>query len=124
MTFQLFVVSLLVAGIATGWRNLLSDIPTLSNIVKKLPYLLRKPVQCGFCFTFWLALAAVLTIDVLPGFSLVLNFDAPVVFASGLEVLARWMAVGMLSVIIRFGYVALQELVHYQVHEVRGKHSH
>lgn len=123
MLIQLLITSLFVAGIAVCWRNLQTDLNALSSALSKLPYLLRKPLTCGFCFTFWAALATALIANPLAGVSGLWQTSVPAAWQPLADLFVGWVVVGMLAVIIRFGYVVLQELVHYQVHHLRHSTS-
>ncbi len=125
MFLNLTFYAMAVAGLAVCWRNLLVDLPGLARVVDRLPYLLRKSLRCGFCSTFWLALVTVLLFEPLPQWTVVVRFTFLQNGAPIFSLFAVWMIVGLYAVCWRFGYVVLQELVHYQVHYLRNdKHTH
>jgi hypothetical protein len=125
MILQLIVTSIFVAGIAVCWRNLQTDLPCLSKLLNELPWGWRKPLTCGFCFTFWVALVTTLIANPLTGVSVSFNANLPASWFFLTDIFVGWVTVGMLAVIVRFGYVVLQELVYYQVHHLRhNEHQH
>ncbi len=121
--FTDYIFSILtIAGIAVLWRNLLHDLPKLKQFTHSLPWFFRKALNCGFCFTFWISLFFVIIFNPLHDWLPPFRFYIPYSFL--LNILCSWMTVGIGAVIIRFGYVALQELVHYQVHELNREEGH
>lgn len=124
MLIDYFFSILTVAGIAVLWRNLLKDLAWLKHLVGKLPWILKKAVSCGFCFTYWLSLFFVILCNPLQGWLPPLRIDLSSYLILPLQILMSWMIVGIGSVIIRFGYAALQELVHHQVHTVSQTDPH
>ena len=116
------LTSFTVAGIAVLWRSFLYDSAALRDGIRaRLPKFFAKALTCGMCFTYWLSLLVVVVFDPLGGWLPPLRFGvAPWAYAP-LQITVSWMAIGMLSVFIRFSYAALSELVHYQVHHVNHK---
>jgi hypothetical protein len=114
--FQSIIFSVLsISGVAVLWRKLLHDHPVWKDwIVFHMP-VLGKALTCGLCFTYWLALFFVLWRNPLP------NWTGSVFVV---HVSLSWMVVAFISVFLRFSYVAIQELVHYQVHHLRQEHHH
>lgn len=97
-----------VAGVAVLWRNFLEMNPRVRDLLRKyLPAALFKALTCGSCFTYWIALAAVVMVGSSPG---------------PLHLFLDWMATAMGASIIRFGYVYIQESVHDIVHS-RDRHE-
>jgi len=115
---------LVVAGIATLWRNLLAMNAPLRDGVHSLPF--QKALTCGFCFSYWLSLLAIVLWQPQFGSAIPsLRWQFLEVLEPCIRFIASWMVLGMGSVIVRFGYVAIQELVTYQVHQLNGSgHSH
>ncbi len=119
MPIDFILSGMSVAGIAVVWRNWLEDHSNWKSwIQKKLGYG-NKVLTCGSCFTYWIAL--LLTLITKP-----LLFWQPLSNVSILiigNIILQWMALAWLSVFLRFAYVALQELVSYQVHTIKD-HTH
>jgi len=109
-----------VAGIAVLWRNWLEDHKNFKKWIEKYSGGFSKALTCGSCFTYWIALFVTLVVQPL-------SFWTPVgdtvLFYVFINILLQWMALSWLSVFLRFAYVALQELVNYQVHTLRN-HDH
>lgn len=109
-----------VAGATVLWRNWLEDHKGLKSWIMNSLGGFHKALTCGSCFTYWLALIATLAIRPLETWQ-------PLSFAMSFTWLANvavhWMTLAWLAVFLRFAYVALQELVNYQVHTLRN-HDH
>lgn len=109
MIINFLLGAMAIAGFAVIWRNILENHPSLKKWITSIFSFgkIHKVVTCGSCFTYWLALAYTLTITPLaawtPSFSVI-------------DIFLQWMALSWLSVTLRFGYVAVQELVSRQVH--------
>ncbi len=114
--FQSIILSVLtISGVAVLWRKLLHDHPQWKEwIVFRMP-VLSKALTCGLCFTYWLAFFFVLWRNPIP------NWTHSVLIT---HFFLSWMVVAFVAVFLRFLYVSLQELVHYQVHVLRGEHHH
>jgi hypothetical protein len=117
--FYLLISALAVAGAAVLWRNILENHPKLKASISNILGKADKVLLCGSCFTYWLSLVFVLIFNPLSG--LVINAGNKI-FQDFSHCFISWMALGMMSVIIRFGYVAIQELVSYQVHKLHDNH--
>lgn len=124
MIITIFLTGAFVAGVAVLWRNLIYDNKGLRDALHtRLPKTIQTALTCGFCFTFWFALLTVLILNPLQGWQLPLRFAIAPAFLFIFQLFSSWMIVGVIAAIIRFSYVALQELVHYQVH-VQNKRDH
>lgn len=105
-----------VAGLAVLWRNWLADHPHWQDWLENHFKNSHKALTCGSCFTYWLSLVFTITAKPLAGW---MPFHSwwPINLA------AQWLALAWLSVFLRFLYIALQELVSYQVHNLKN-HTH
>jgi hypothetical protein len=117
---KFFLSSAAVAGVAVIWRNWITDHPNFKQWIENALGPLKRTLLCGSCFTYWLALAFTITAEPI---SYWMPF-APSAVGLVADVFARWMALSWSSVFLRFLYVALQELVHYQVHHLKDDHRH
>lgn len=122
------LTSITVAGAAILWRNLIYDSAKFGGALKKLPKQVHHALTCGFCFTFWLALASVIVFNPLRSWMPPSRMEVPnppLPFAPFFEIIFSWMIIGTLAVIVRFGYIAIQEFVHYEVHHLNHReHTH
>lgn len=122
MILTLFITSSLVAGVALIWKDFLNDSKEVRAwITKNFPYLIRKPLFCGFCFTCWTAFLAALIIDPIPGWHITMTTAVVPWFAGLLRFLSVWMTVALLAVTIRAIVIAFEELLHYIVHTLNGR---
>ncbi|MFM2357996.1 MAG: hypothetical protein RJA61_733 [Candidatus Parcubacteria bacterium] len=117
MIFDFILSGMSVAGIAVIWRNWLEDHSNWNIWIKKYLGKGHKILTCGSCFTYWLALTLTLTTKPL-GLWLPFGVEFNILNAA-----LQWMALSWLGVFLRFSYVALQELVAYQVHTLKN-HIH
>lgn len=119
--FDIVLGSMAIAGFAVVWRNWLEDHAGLKAwILHAFRYgKLHKVVTCGSCFTYWLALAYTIAFAPLAPWTPAAGYGA----APLMNMFIHWMTLAWLSVTLRFLYVALQELVSYQVHKLKG-HQH
>jgi hypothetical protein len=116
MLINFFLSSCAIAGIAVLWRNILNDHVSLKEGIENKLKFFHKIFTCGSCFTYWISLLFVVLSDPL-------DFWLPF-SAEFFNLFVHWMAVAFLSVIMRFTYISIQELVYYQVHHLREDHSH
>ena len=64
MLTTVLLTSLAVAGAAVLWRNLSLEGSAIHEwLYNHTPKLHRRALLCGFCFTYWLALAATILFD-------------------------------------------------------------
>jgi len=120
------IIACALAGGAVVWRNLLHDLPRLRPFLfRTLPYIIAKPLTCGFCSTLWATLGLLFFIDPLHGWSPLFLVPFPDPISRTIGFFLRWMALGYLAVTLRFFFAALQETVYYQVHTLGGPdHPH
>ncbi len=114
------LTSMAVAGAAVLWRNWLEDHKSWKTWITAHLGRLHKSLTCGSCFTYWLGLVATLAVRPLDFW---VPFGDAGLISFLLNTFAQWMTLAWLSVLFRFAYVALQELVNYQVHTLRN-HDH
>jgi len=116
------LTSFAIAGASVLWRSFLYDSRMLREGVRgRLPKFFGKALTCGLCFTFWLSLFVALITDPFAGWLPPFRFALSPGLYAPIQIFVSWMALGMLSALIRFSYAALSELVHYQVHHVNHK---
>lgn len=110
MFFNLFIISCLVAFISLIWKETLNTFPALKNMIRKhLSVIARKPLFCGFCFTSWLALLVLIFVRIFLSLFLDINF------------FLAWATIALTAIFIRSVIIALEELVHWQVHTLNGQ---
>lgn len=107
MTFlTLFAISSLVAFISLIWKETVNTFPVIKHTIKKyLSVLARKPLFCGFCFTSWIAFFTTIVVY----HALRQNF------------FTTWAMLAISALIIRSVIIALEELVHWEVHTLNGQ---
>ena len=114
-----------VAGTAVLWRTWLLDHPNFNEWLKEKLGPVGKALLCGSCFTYWITLVFILICNPIAFWtSFVPNFSSPWLFGFIINTFLQWMALSWLSIFLRFSYVAIQELVHYQMHHLRDDHKH
>lgn len=101
-----------VAGGAVLWRNWLEHHENWKNYLKKKLGVFNKALLCGSCFTYWLALFALLINN---PFEQNIKSDFLFFFAS-------WMSIAYIAVLMRFSYILIQESVSEKVHRHDHKH--
>jgi len=113
-----------IAGLAVLWRQFLNDHPVLKSRLATFPHNIGRTLLCGSCFTYWLSLAYLFFFNPIPSTLFVPrtsfgNITPILIF------LFSWMALSWLSLVFRFSYVMIQELVAHAVHNWKGeKHHH
>jgi hypothetical protein len=116
MVAYLILPALCIASVAVLVRNTIESVPRLETMIKKTLGRASRAVTCGFCFTYWLA------------FFYVWFFGSPhryFTFSFRLfDLIFQWLILAFVAVVFRFGYVAIQELVNYQVHQLNVKRFH
>ena len=121
MFTTLFFSSLVVAGVALLWRNFRYDNENPANIyINRLNYWLRKPITCGLCFTYWVALVFVIFFNPLMGWLPPLRFElgslqSPFVFG------VSWMVVGTGAAFVVYFLDTFFEVSHYYAHQAHKK---
>lgn len=114
--FTSYILSVFsIAGFTVLWRKILHDFPVIGEQLSLRLPVVGKAFTCGLCFTYWISLFFVLWYNPVPNWTGTL-------FA--FHLFLSWMVVAFGAVFLRFLYVSIQELVHYQVHHLRGEHHH
>lgn len=120
MLTEFFFSCLFVAGVSVLWRNMREDLPKIDTLfLNRLPWIFRKSLKCGYCFTMWFAFFFLCVFQPLE------DWIPPNHLSPSLIPIVRfffhWIVLGFLSAAIRFVYVIWQERVHDIVHN-RGHH--
>ena len=113
----LFLSALAVSGAAILWRKILVDHPRLKAAIQQRMGYWSGMLLCGSCFTYWLGLAFTLLFDPLSEWSISAKH---IWFSRIVHYGISWMALSSLSLMLRFGYVLLQQTVHDKVHAHGG----
>jgi|GEM_PF-2913572 len=114
----LFLSSFSVAGTAILWRKILADHVRLKKYMQDRFGKFSQAFLCGSCFTYWLSLLFILTFDPLAEWTALNPSTAGAALA---HIFLSWMALSTVSLIFRFGFVMIQEVVHHQVHHLHDK---
>jgi hypothetical protein len=105
MIFNLFTLGSFTAITSLIWRSFLNDFPLLrEDLRKRLPFLIRKPLFCGFCFTSWIAFFTAIIFQPFPE----LNF------------FIVWFAIDAVALLIRSVLIALEEFICWETHKLNG----
>jgi hypothetical protein len=133
-TLFIYVTStaFVVASFSVIWRKFLNDLPQVKRwILAHIPYPINRTLTCGFCFTYWLSLASLFIFNPLQEWIPPLRWEFLLPMQPLVSIFFAWMAVGFSALIIRFLFVALQELVDYemytwnkQFHSIDPDHKH
>ncbi len=124
MTIQIIFVAITIASWSIVWRKMLHDLPQLKQwIAKHISYPLSHAVICGFCFTYWTSLIAVLIFNPLDSWQLPLRSILPALIKNLIHLFASWMIVAFVAITFRYLFVVIQELLDYEMY-VMNKHFH
>jgi len=110
-----------VAGVAALWRNFRYDTDNPANkYLNRLPYVLRKPITCGLCVTFWVALAFTALFDPLVSWLPPTRFAFSETLQTILAFLSSWMALGTGSALMLYVLDTFLEVSHFYKHRAHG----
>jgi hypothetical protein len=112
-----------VAGVALLWRNFRYDRDLSINArIDALPYLIRKPITCGLCVTFWIAGATTLVFHPFAALvaSLPYRHQTLEPLRLPLEFGAQWMALGVGAVAIVYVIDTFFQISHVLKHRSHG----
>ncbi len=122
MITNFILTSCAIAGAAVVWRSFLYDFKWLREGIKShTPIYIGKMLTCGTCFTYWLTLLVVIIFDPLAGWLPTQRVQLGGEVAVLLQIVFSWMAIALIATLLRFGYAAISELVHYQVHKLNHR---
>lgn len=113
------LIILATAGIALLWRTYRYDADNQFNrIIDGWPFWIRKPLTCGLCFTFWVALGACILFSPFAELTTALPYrfalDARVM--SLMTFLIQWLALGTLAAAAVYLIDTLFQISHYYKH--------
>lgn len=110
----IFFYALWSAGIVTIWDKIRHDFPALENALQtKLPWLIRKPLICGLCLSYWVSLFLVL--GTAP--------QVPLSFVSGNAILGLWF-MWFVTGFMAWAFFAVVLALHHVIHFLDEKISH
>ena len=112
MFTNLFLTCTIISAIALLWR-VFSKETIIEKAIDGLPHLIKKPLTCGVCFTFWLSFFCNLIFN-----PVLWNISAN----SLINFLAHWMITGMVSVSIYYIFLTFYEGSHYLAHKAEKLH--
>lgn len=121
------LIVIATAGVALLWRTYRYDSDNRFNAaLDRLPYILRKPVTCGLCFTFWTAFFESFVFSPFP--SLVSGLPFRIVLEEGgvsvATFLVQWLALGTCATAVVYIVDTFYEISHYLKHSVGVLHDH
>jgi hypothetical protein len=123
---DIIIVVLAVAGVSLLWRTYRYDPENpFNDKLDRLPYVLRKPVTCGLCFTFWIS--CVCTVILVPlanvAFALPYRFPVAAIFRSIIGFGIEWFALGTLATAVVYAVDVLFQVSHYYKHKAAHEHE-
>ncbi len=123
ITFAIILI-FAISGISVLWRKLLIDFPRLDYFLEHKLSLLGHALRCGFCYTYWLSLFAVLYFQPLEFVTKFLDEMTNLDYI--LSYVLSWMAIAFLTQSLRFVFIILQQLLVYFLHvlNVNLEHKH
>jgi len=124
MLINFSLSSFVVAGIAILWRALRMRHGELVKFLRKYLGFFATALLCGFCFTYWTAFFFLLFFNPLQAWQLPLRYGFEGEFYSLLHFLCSWMALGFVSVTLRFIFVLLKESVDHFTHHINPNPNH
>lgn len=108
-----------VTGLVLLWRTFrYDDENPLNAKLDAWPYVLRKPITCGLCITFWLALLSALLFEPFPQMMnmIALRIALPPGITDLIRFLASWLALGTLSSAMVYFIDTFYQVSHYYKH--------
>lgn len=119
----LILSAVAIAGVSLLWRTYrYDDENPLNKYLDRLPYLPRKSITCGICFTFWVAFLFAIIFEPLQGFLPENRFDFSLGTLGMLEFIFSWMVLGSLSALLVYLIETLFQVSHYYKHESQTSH--
>lgn len=109
-----FVLSgAIVAGTTALWRTFRYDKENPVNAyIDSWPYWARKPITCGLCSTFWIALCYSFTIALDPSELIPFTFTHPAYIF-----FTKWILLGSFAAIELYVFVFFFDVSHYYAHQ-------
>lgn len=127
MTLYFFIIIILgISGLSVLWRKILIDFPKLDAFLQSWLGPIGYALICGFCYTYWLSLFAVLLFGPAELLASNIFFSSPGVFKELILIGISWMAIAFCAQTLRFIFVILQQLLVYFLHilNVDLEHKH
>lgn len=122
MILNLILSFSVIAGVALLYRNYRYDQEnSLNKYIDRLPYFLNKPLSCGLCFTFWVALAYNFVFTPLDFWSPEFRYQFSNTTKEVLTFLSSWMILGTGSGFIVYFIDTFFQVSHYFKHKT---HKH
>ena len=120
---QTILIALATAGVALLWRTYRYDSDNQFNAtLDRLPYMLRKPITCGLCFTFWVSFVTTVVFSPFQELVPILPYRFGAVTL--ITFLVQWFALGTLSTFVVYIVDTFFEISHYLKHAVGEQHDH
>lgn len=109
-----------ISAVILLWRVTIKE-KLVAKFIDRLPYLVRKPLTCGVCSTFWLSFIAQFIFVKVP--SEYIPFFAAFPENSVATFFASWMITGMASVFVYYLFATFYEGSHYLAHKAEKMHE-
>ncbi len=127
MNIQFTILIILgISGFSVLWRKILIDFPRVEIFLKSHLGAIGHALICGFCYTYWLSLAAVLIFGSINLLQNNLYFSNLGLIQELLLIGISWMAIAFCAQTLRFIFIILQQLLVYFLHilNVNLEHKH
>lgn len=121
----LIATALTITGLTLLWRNFRYDTDNpLHKHFERLPYLLRKPITCGLCITYWITF---ITLWFYNPLHTTLSLDArslTLISESFMHFVASWMITGTVAVAIVYTIETFYQVSHTFAHRAHHEPAH
>lgn len=118
---NILISSMVISAVALLWR-IFSREEFIAPKIEALPYLIRKPLTCGVCFSFWMSLLYIISFrPSFSGVSISAQMSPKCLFLT--KFFTDWMILGMSSVFILYVFLTFWEGSHYFSHKAEELHA-
>ncbi len=116
------MTGLIIGSITVIWRKLLNDLPSLREGIKAhVPYPISRALTCGFCFTYWFSLGALIVFNPLNGWLPTMQPIVPSILDPFIYLFISWMILGFTALLWRSLCVIIQEFIDYEMYTWNGR---
>ncbi len=121
MMFNVLLLATAISAVSLLWR-IFSRHDFIKNKIEYFPYVFKKPLTCGVCFTFWLTLAALLIFTPFDGWQLPLRWSLGFITDTAIFI-THWFILGMGAVFLYYVFLTFYEGSHYLAHKAESLHQ-